>query len=166
MSKVKSLLRDDLEAVAKDILQKMVEIAERETKESVLAIEGMVMVPVKYADARFKNKNMQAGWSFLPEYAYVGARGDVIFGLSSPDQEAELIDGEKRFWETAEFTAKKLDDAFPALLPALIEAFGTQNFSNFGQLIEHLYARRTVQSAIVQEESERAMQDDPLFGLF
>lgn len=98
------------------------------------------------------------------QYVYVGARGDLIFGLNTPDQEREA---DKPLWETAEFTCKKLDDAFPLLLPELMRQLGIDRKLNLmSELVDHLYAKRSVENAMEMETAEEKLQANPLFGLF
>lgn len=163
MGKTESTVRDRriLEEIGEEILVKMTEISNN-TSRAFLS-DGMIVVPVKYKDGAFKNKTIGA-WEFFPNYAYVGARGELIFGLATADQVPE--DG-KPMWEVAEFTCKKLDDSFPMLLHELAKKFEiTSKINLMSDLVTHLYNKRAVNQAMEMETAEEKMQANPMFGLF
>lgn len=159
--------RELLEEIGGDLLSKMTDISIESTE--AFKAEGMIVVPVKYKDGSFKNKTIGAKWEFFPNYVYVGARGDLIFGMISPDQEQERdSDGNpKPMWETAEFNLKKLDDTFPLLLSALMKKCEVEKSLNLmSELVDLLYSKRAVATAMEMETAEEKLQANPMFGLF
>lgn len=156
----KSKDRTILEEIGTELLSHMMRLNSEKT---LLVCEPMIMLPVKYSSGSFKNKATGANWEFFPEYVYIGASGNMIFGMSTPDQTEEPR------WETAEFNPKKLDDAFPLLLPELATIygeFGTDKATTMTDLIDLIYDRRVIKQAMEMESEEDKMRANPLFGLF
>lgn len=172
MSKSKTpRLKETVEEIGQRILLKMKELIDAGFE---LKIDGMITVPVKYEGGNFRQKPVQAGWEFFPEYVYVGSTGKVIFGMSSPDNEPEYSSstGMTGKWDTAEFSSKHLDDGFPLLLPKLVEAMlgpeaaKSPKYAYFEDLVEALYVREEVSKKLEMETDTEKMMQHPNYGLF
>lgn len=100
-------------------------------------VDGTPTVTVKYPDGQFKKKPLIAGWNFKIEYAYVGQRGTLIFGLTPEDaQEYAFI----------EMDAKQMDNTFPMVGPSVAPLFGLEG-EKMHVILEEVIAKRMTEEA-------------------
>lgn len=123
-------------------------------------VDGTPMATVKYESGQFKKKPLMHGWEFMPEYAYVGAAGQLILGLSPEDaQEYQFI----------EMNVKDLDSYFPLMGADVAEIFKVEG-ENLANVVDAVvYARvEATTSAQAKEKVEEAIayDDNPSYGMF
>lgn len=126
----------------------------------VLCADGPIMMPVKYDDGSFKQKNIEPRLEFFYDYAYVGTRGDLIFGLAPEDMQE---------YRTVEVNEKKFDDIFPLALDPIVMKMGysgTLGPTTFAELVSDVYAQLTVTSKFEEETAEEGLKALPQFGMF
>lgn len=156
MPKAKADLHPETKKIMEEVGNEIVE----KLKGEFFEVEGTPMSIVKYEDGRVRQKTLLAGWLFQLEYAYVGARGELNFGLSPEDaQEYKFI----------ERNPKELDNCFPLAGAAIAKAFGMEG-ENAKVIINEIVAMRLQAKADAQElerkQTEMALQNNELFGAF
>lgn len=123
-------------------------------------VDGTPLVTVKYPDGQFKKKPLIAGWNFKLEYAYVGQRGALIFGLTPEDaQEYSFI----------EMDAKQMDSTFPLVGPAVAPLFGLEG-EKMHVILEEVIAKRMTEETERKQkelvEAETSYDDNEEYGMF
>lgn len=141
-----------MEEVASEIVEKL--------KGEFFEVEGTPTATVKYEAGNFKKKTLLAGWLFQLEYAYVGAMGKIIFGLSPEDAQE---------YKFAEMNPKEVDGAFPLAGGKIAEMFSVSG-ENAQAVIEEIVKSRLDAKAMAEEmekrQTEMALQNNELFGAF
>lgn len=123
-------------------------------------VDGTPTATVKYSDGQFKKKPLIAGWNFKLEYAYVGQRGTLIFGLTPEDaQEYEFV----------EMNSVQMDNAFPMVGPAVASMFGLTG-EKMHVILDEIVAKR-LSEEVERKETEKAKaeanyDDNDEFGIF
>lgn len=145
---------------AKDVLEKVGERIVLKLKEQSFTIEGTPMATLKFPDGQFKNKPLLHGLEAFPSYAYVGAKGQLIFGFDPEDAQA---------WESFEGDAKKIDGILPLFGAAVAEAFGL-NVEDLPRVVTYLYNRELEEVKAAAEREKQATEATyeaiPTFGMF
>lgn len=123
-------------------------------------VDGTPMATVKYEAGHFKKKTLMAGWEFMPAYAYVGASGQLIVGMSPEDaQEYQFV----------EMNVKELDSYFPLMGGDAADTFGVKG-ENLAKVIDEAVFTRVeqieAQKAKEKVESEANYGENPTFGMF
>lgn len=137
-----------IEAVGEDIVSKAGAVP--------FDIDGAIMSTVKYADGTFKKKTLSANCSFFIAYAYVGADGNLIFGLSPEDIHE---------YEFVEMKAAELDTAFPLMGSAIGDLFEVSE-ENLRIVIERLVKNKVKEAIEGDLEAEKSYANNPNFGRF
>ena len=123
-------------------------------------VEGTPVANVKYSDGTWKKKTLIAGWEFALAYAYVGARGQILFGLTPEDAQE---------YQFAEMNAKELDSYFPFVGTEVAKQFGLEG-ENLTQLLDQIVIKRVedVENAEARAKQEAAVayQNNETFGMF
>lgn len=125
-----------------------------------LEVEGAPSTAVKYKDGSFKVKPIMGGWNFFIEYAYLGKKGEMIFGLSPEDAQE---------YETAEWSHKVMDTVFPLAGGQLAEQIG-EKFSlkgeNFGAHYNAIVAALGTEQLAAEKRAAEEYAANPNFGMF
>lgn len=142
---------DLLEEVAKSVVDLM--------KDVPLEIEGTPTAALKFSDGKYKQKPVPTDTMYFIKEAYLGKRGEIIFGLAPEDS----LD-----FETVEFTTSAIDQIVPLAGPALADRshFEDQADEDFKMVFEKLVIRRGEE--ILQQEvaDQFVYEDNPNFGKF
>jgi hypothetical protein len=141
-----------MEEVAAEIVEKL--------KGEFYEVDGVPMATVKYDAGNFKKKTLMAGWLFQLEYAYVGAMGKIVFGLSPEDAQE---------YKFTEMNPKEVDSAFPLIGGAVAQLFGHEG-ENLQIVLDQEITKRADVLAKAEEmekkQTEMALQNNELFGAF
>jgi len=132
-------------------------------KEQSFECESLYKATVKYGEEegnRFRKKEIIPGWEFFLSYHYLGAAGQMIFGLMpEDDQEYEFV----------EMNAKELDQVFPLMGSKIAETFGVKG-EKLPEVIENVIAKHVedqlMAAAREREAAIAAYEDNPEFGMF
>lgn len=148
-SKMTKEVMSIIENAAEDVVKMMCNIP--------LEVDGAPMASVKYADNSFKKKTIMGGWSFFLVESYVGARGDIIFGLSPEDPQE---------YETAEFSVKQMDEIFPIAGTELSKLIGIEG-ENFKTLINQYILVKSNEAIEEEAKAKEAYESEVNgFGAF
>lgn len=137
-----------LEATAKQIVEVM--------KDEPIEVEGAPKTAVKYADGGFKVKPLMGGWTLFLSYAYLGKKGEIIFGLTPEDAQE---------YEFAEFSYKAIDTAFPLAGSQLAQKVGLPG-ENFKTMFDLMVIKTQKDRDQEAEAAKLAYADNPNFGMF
>jgi hypothetical protein len=137
-----------LEAVGKKIVDALDGIP--------LEVEGAPKAAVKYKDGTFKMKPIMGGWSFFLEYAYLGKKGEVVFGLTPEDAQE---------YEFSEFSFKAMDEVFPLAGSALAKAVDLES-ENFKTLFDQLVVIEVNEVAKAEKRAHKEYSENPNYGMF
>lgn len=141
-----------IEQCGKEIIEKL--------GDQFFEVDGTPTATVKYKDGTFKKKPLIAGWNFKLEYAYVGQRGALIFGLTPEDtQEYEFI----------EMDAKQMDSCFPMVGPSVAPLFALEG-EKMHVILEEVIAKRMSEEAerkkVEKVQAENNYDNNAEYGMF
>lgn len=123
-----------------------------------LEVEGSPMAPVKYKDGNFKQKPLVAGLSFFIDYAYVGAKGQLIFGFTPEDAQE---------YTHAEIPEKRMDEVFPLAGPTLkTEADVSDETEAFSAIVASISVALKWSKDEEEQKALKAYEENSMFGMF
>ncbi|MDE4297035.1 hypothetical protein PXK56_17760 [Phaeobacter gallaeciensis] len=121
-----------------------------------LEVEGAPKAAVKYTDGSFKMKPVMGGWNFFAEYAYLGKKGEMIFGLTPEDAQE---------YEFAEWSHKVMDEVFPLAGGQLAKALGLEG-ENFAILFDKVVTMKGEELLNAEKRAKQEYAENPNFGMF
>lgn len=121
-----------------------------------LEVEGSPKAAVKYKDGSFKMKPVFGGWNFFMEYAYLGKKGEIIFGLSPEDAQE---------YETAEWSYSVMDTVFPLAGSQLAKALNMEG-ENFKSIFYQFVTKCAEDAIEAEKRAHEEYLNNPKFGMF